>query len=717
MRFGCETLSLRNRCLDHVVLNSLLGASLEAPMKIGEIQRKLHFGTNAPILRPEILKEALARLDEEGKVSSTAIKKKKAYFLTPSGLECVTHAVVSAENLTKPVVARLLKHTGHLIQAADGAKICIDFICEAFARCGLGIAKDLHGCGDFPHAGDLAAAFDAAVKGVMISNESRQTLETRCLGLFKSRDPEDVRLIFYLTQGYYFAQLLGLDQKAFDPISEQAFVGAVLYLDTNVVLPGLLPGDDGRAFVETMSLARRIGISLRITRASLNEARRVGANRLNELKKIENKVPPELAEKSFDDFVIHFYEQRQKSPDLTPEQYLKAFESLAQVVESWGVEIDDIVEDEMLKGRQYADLSDRIQDVAAKYRKAGPKSENVLRHDIAHYALIQDQRQTNAKTWFLTRDRTLVLGTEDVREEETPFCFGLIGFLQSISPFVVSDIECASLSKIFASLLKEQVIMTDRLFDSRELALLAEMHSDVLATAPEQLLPAVDFLKFSVLKGKAYRTEDIPLVSLELRKFLASSKDEQKKALELLNAALQAEAKAERDSATESRNARIAAENDALVQQQKLEQEAERLRCATTQIADLQSQAQLGKTKQGLYDAGAGIIIGGLLWAVQGTLMSKLQTTNWIVALLIGSAIKAIAAFLFCFPSLRHLRNSNWRSEVRIGLATLLLLTAILATKVISPSIAADLASYIAIAAALAGVFVFRDWKSRPDSV
>src|SRR5205814_4327988 len=128
------------------------------------------------------------------------------------------------------------------------------------------------------HPSELQTAFHTAVNGVAISDIARQTLEVRCLSLFKSHDVDVKRLIFYLTQGYYFVQLLGLDQNGFDPISEEAFHGAVFYLDTNVLLQGLLPSDGGRAFAEMTNVAKRVGITLRITRASINEARRVGAD-------------------------------------------------------------------------------------------------------------------------------------------------------------------------------------------------------------------------------------------------------------------------------------------------------------------------------------------------------------------------------------------------------------------------------------------------------
>jgi hypothetical protein len=700
-------------------MNGLLGATSESPLKVGELQIHLHHGTYSPIFRPEVLRDTLLRLERENKVASVIVRKKKAYFLTQSGIDLVSGAVVSAESLYKPVVARLLKHTDHLLSTDLGVTICTEFLCEAFSRCGLGIAKNLQGnTGNFPHPGDLSAAFEAAVEGLAISSEAKQTLEARCVALFKSHDLEDKRLIFYLTQGYYFAQLLGLDHQTFDPIAEQAFVGAAFYLDTNVLLLGLLPGDRGQAFAEMIGVAKRIGIALRVTRASINEARRVAADRLKELKVMQDRVPAELAERSLDDFVTHFYEQRLANPDLTPEEYLHRFEKLSETIEQWGVEIDDVVEDEMLRGLSFSVLETRIQERSAQYRKGRTKSDGVLRHDVAHYALIETKRESNSKTWFLTRDRSLMSSAEDICKTEKPFCFSLIGFLQSISPYVLSDVEGNSLSVVFSELLKEQLITTDKLFDSRELVLLAEMHSDVLATAAENLLPAVDFVKFSVLKGKAYRPEDLPLVSLELRKFLASSADEQKRALESLNAQLQSEAQMDRKAAAESRQARADAERTLLTREDEIEEQAEKLQTSQLETVLLREQlatqrTQLATQRMRVRLAGgvSGIVVGAVMWSFRQPISAAIEGMGGQREV-IDIALQVIAGLLFCFPSLNFLRKSDWRTEIKVALGTVIVFAAIWATKMISPSKAADVASYLAIAAVTAGMLVFSKWKS-----
>ena len=48
----------------------------------------------------------------------------------------------------------------------------------------------------------------------------------------------------------------------------------------------------------------------------------------------------------------------------------------------------------------------------------------------------------------------------------------------------------------------------------------------------------------------------------------------------------------------------------------------------------------------------------------------------------------------------------------KLGIGALVIFAAIWTTQVIAPTIAADVASYLAIATAVAGVLVFPKWKS-----
>ena len=167
-----------------------------------------------------------------------------------------------------------------------------------------------------------------------------------------------------------------------------------------------------------------------------------------------------------------------------------------------------------------------------------PKSQHVLRHDIAHLNLVRSARNANAKTWFLTRDGSLISAAEDMARQggpdNRPLCFQMLGFLQSISPFISSSTEDNVLANFFSKLLTEQIFVPEKLFDDRELALISETHADVMAMPPEQVIVAVDYVKRHVLKGERYNTEKIPVVALELRKYLSANTEDRQRTLQNL---------------------------------------------------------------------------------------------------------------------------------------------------------------------------------------
>lgn len=220
----------------------------------------------------------------------------------------------------------------------------------------------------------------------------------------------------------------------------------------------------------------------------------------------------------------------------------------------------------------------------------------------------------------------------------------------------------------------------------------------------------MDFVKSSVLKGRAYKIEDFPLVSLELRKFLASSKDEQKQVLETLNARLQSEAQTQRDAAIESRKARLAAEDALLAKESELDDQSEQLQLSESENADLRKQlnknAALGRLAFGI----AGMVGGILMW------MFGVQISSFVQGLvgkhnIVDSLLQAMAGVIFCWPPINFLRRVEWRTEVKGAIGSLIVFVALWVTKVVSATTAADVASYLAIGGVVASVFIFRKQK------
>ena len=562
LRYAPETAPLRERIFDRLVIAALLGSHEQNAYRIGAVQANLVFGANVPRnLRVERIQESLQRLREKGKVEVTQIRQRHAYYLTGKGQDELKRVIGSAGDVLQPVLKKLLLNTDHSLSFEVGSKVVQGFIFECFARFGAQMAKTVTGqleASDLLRNADAAAAFDAAISGAALTPDVRESLQARCIQFLKSADTDDLNLKFCLAQGYYFAQLVGLQNGGFSPLAEQAFDGSSFYLDTNVLLYGLLPDKDDRAvFAELVTLAERLRIHLVVTHATIRETLSLPDNFSKELSRVMKVLPGELVDRVKDQLTESFLRARDENPGMTLDVFLSDIRNVEQVVKSrWGINILDEFEDQILVDEVPAGIATVIQEEAVKSR-GWEKPEAALRHDVAHFFLVQRKRLVNPKSWFLTRDRGLgVAGTLLAGQGEQPFTFDFHGFLQTVSPFLVSTGEQLGVASIISSLLVDQLFHRERVFNLKELFLLAEMHEDVLSTPKEQLIQAVDYVKSTVLAGKTYKPSDYNHVSLGLKSFLACSSEQQRQELERQKAVREQEAQEQKQIAAEERRLR-----------------------------------------------------------------------------------------------------------------------------------------------------------------
>jgi len=688
LRYAPETSPLRERALDRLVLGALLGSDPEHPSRMGRIQKNLMLGTRALTFRLDQIQQVLGRLIADGRVAEVEYGRRHAYHLTPRASEELRRAIDYSESLFERVLRDLLKDTEHHMPYELGAAVCRTFICECLARFGAHLARMVVGDLDpdeFARIADVGAALDAAADRHGLPREARESLSMRCSAFLKSRGPDAVTLKFYLTQGYYVAQLLELAENRFNPIAEEAFRGSVFYLDTNVLLLGLFPLE-GRSeiFGEMIGVAKRLGIELRVTRATINEIRRVVADRVRALDQLLPCLPEEIIARTKDQMVEAFFEARRESPALRPEDFFEAAHRLSQIVlDRWGVVLVDKTEEEVLAGRDFPKESRLIQEEALALRKF-EKPDHVLAHDLCHYALVQDDRQSgNTRTWFLTRDRTLWRAGMKLRQDgEQAFCFSLLGLLQSLSPFLTTANEERCLADVFSGLLTEQVLTGEQLFSVRELLLLSQMSQDVLCTPKEQLLPALDYVKTTILRGEPCRPEDAGRVALGLRTFLASSSDERRKELEDRYARLEQKVAQERQAAAiELRDAQGRGRGLEFKVEElghKNEKLVEAISHLSDEILELQAERKRDRKRIRIVWAAGGAVAGSACWLSRSAIVQAIAARygpGWTLAA--SGAIRLVGLVVFCLPAFILIRGLDWRDRVREASLALVLLVAL----------------------------------------
>lgn len=728
LRYSPETSVLRELALDRVVLCGLLASSPQLPFRIGEIQRNLSRGLDAPEIRVEIIQETLQRLITQGKVDQTLHLKRHAYYLTPDAEKDLGITIKEAEKLFNLVLHRLLKGTDHLFPFDEGATVCRTFICECFARFGKQIAKTVTGrlsTNALINSADAEAAFIAASDKGNLDNNSRDLLSAKCLAFLKSTEPDDEKLKFHLTQGYYVAQLLGLEDGYFDPLARQAFNGAIFYIDTNVLIPRLVARHEQSVlFDEMVKVCKKLGIELRVTKATINEAKQAAANRIQGIKKIINKAPEQILQLITNDkFLSAFLEAREHDPSITPEEFLLPFDKIESILrDEIGFNIEDVTEVEIIKGRDFSNALDAIKK-SSETVVGWPKPQHVLAHDVCHYALVSDVRENNSKTWFLTSDRSLVqAGLELADYHQQPFCYTLAGFLQSISPFVTSTEE-KSFVDIFSAFLAEQMIQVEKVFDFRDLVVLVELHEDVQTTPTDQLVEAYEYIRREAFNKYPNNRNDKAVLALELRKFLTSSADEQRKTLQQETERLKREREKEKEQAVAERRRR-----------EVVEEEADKLRCELASLeeeinvlreSDQNKSEEITQIKQTnekainrrlLNHTVAGFIFDFLIFVFRENLIagiiSKYPFFQGKVNI-INTCLGILGLLMFLIPAVRLTRNLQWRGEKKLAVIIVLIIIAISISKVLDDTTTSNLSSIIEIASLLGmfAVYAFSQQK------
>jgi len=550
----------------------------------------------------------------------------------------------------------------------------------------------------------LEAAFTVAIAGRSLSPEAVESLKTRCFGFLRSSDPDGERLKFHLAQGYYFTQLLGFEGGRFNPLNEHAFAGGVLYLDTNVLLSGIVSFDETRdLFIEMVRVSKRVGMEVRVTRATINEACGVAADHDPLLRQIVDVIPEALAGRTENHFIQGLLQGREKNPELTVTDFLAPFQHLPEfITDQLQLVIDGRTEEGIIASRNADRIAQVIHDAAENFRGHG-KGEMTLAHDVAHYFAVEDIRSAGGKAWFLTRDKTLQEAAALLAGDQPLFCFNLIGFLHSISPFL-TIVEEQSFADIFADFIKEEAFPVGNLFDVQELAIIAEYHADVMATSSEQVVRAFDYIKSKTLEGRPYRRGDIPDVSLQLKKFLASSKDEQVAALQAETERRAAQEERLIREKEEERLRREAGEAEAARLLGELAGEKEETATVKTELAGVrtemsqQEQSFLARQHRAraIVTAG-GLVAGAFVWGFNDAIVTVLgqkipALLHWRQYAVMG--FNAIGALLFCVPAFFFVHHAKWRQNLKIGAYTVLILLTLVFSRLFTDNAISTIANY-----------------------
>jgi hypothetical protein len=273
------------------------------------------------------------------------------------------------------------------------------------------------------------------------------------------------------------------------------------------------------------------------------------------------------------------------------------------------------------------------------------------------------------------------------------FAYSLLGFLQTVSPFVIASAEESCFADVLTALFNDQLSPRERMLSPKELVLLVQMHEDVLSTPPDQLVQAIDYVKSSILRGQPYSVAEYAEVSLGLKSFLASSADERRKELESERARAAFAAEQEKATAEEERRQRIEAHEQLRRQSLELEdlrerdqEKAHRIEALTGELSSTKSAVEeLGQLRKLIEHRDSirrlvwmlvGIALGALMWRKVGSITALLEGSfATSLSSHMPAFVKTVAWIVFVLPSVLFVRGTQWADQGKVGFAAAVLLS------------------------------------------
>jgi hypothetical protein len=292
----------------------------------------------------------------------------------------------------------------------------------------------------------------------------------------------------------------------------------------------------------------------------IDEVNRVLINKTPTLDGIVEKMPEEMYKNSRDQILNGFIAFLSSHPGSTARDFIDSLGDIRDGFEKRGIKYVGLDISRDFETKPLNDIAKIVSESAVN------KSEKVVFHDAAHLLLVKNNRSSKVKSWFLTKDSTLSDASKRLSGKR-PLIFSLSSFLQCISPFVQGN-QSETLYMLFERVLEDDVSVrgVGGLFELSELKIINEYHQDIIATEPDNLTLAFEYVKSSLLNGGEITAHNQHKVSLEIKKFLQSGSDEQKRALQNEIDRQKKEVKAAEEAFFEEEQARIRAiaERDSL---------------------------------------------------------------------------------------------------------------------------------------------------------
>jgi hypothetical protein len=463
IRFSPSGASVRSQAIERIIEQNLASTEIPDGLTEQQLQNMVTLGGQLHILRASDIRQGLIFLKQSDRVREIKDGTKLRYTLSPAAKKEVDQLITETEKITKATIHELFENASGGEEAYGRAFLIL--LCKVFSTLSQNyvqiITKNQEGA-DFAGHKMLAVVMDEVLRSEQVPDDNAFRYGVNCF--FRESTPRFDHIKWNMTQNYYVAKALGIDPSS-NLLSSEIFKDAVLYCDTNILIAALTPENrHHNSFRELANCCKALGMCLKATHATLTELQWVINFHTSTIRKVLDRIPEETRPKVRNFLLEAYLIEKETSPDITLDAFLRHFEMpLQSLRESFGV----IEEDDawFVKSTEDPDTKSLAKSISRQYEemRGRPKSEYAALHDAQLLLWLVRENIANRKSWVVTLDVTLAAWNARERMEGSKV-ITLDAFLQWMTPVVSGSADENKLAEIFSYALKYLILPRDVFF-------------------------------------------------------------------------------------------------------------------------------------------------------------------------------------------------------------------------------------------------------------
>lgn len=524
LRFSPQIQPIKQTAIDKIVEQILLVDNDGKGLSIKKIQSILHSESGGYIINIHEIKNCINGLINKERVEIKIQRQQHLYKLTDKAKPDIKEIQQEAIRRFKVVIDRLFKN------AKGGSSIYmapfLECLSHIFSRLGEEYVRVIKGevsKEDFLTIPFISSVFEKIVKSY--DSIEASLFKNAIDSFFREIDPEYDAIKWNMAQNYFLVKALGLDPDILS-LFKETFENATFYFDTNLIIPALEPRNEyHESFKALHKACERLNIKFKVCQISLDELRGWLGIQREQIEKVKDQIPKDMAEKVYSDFYQAYEEKRCAGEIFDIDEIFRNFDSPREYLEEYfQIELeDDLWFDKAKYDPETIRFAETLQDKSLDIRKRS-KTWYASIHDALLLLWIHKLRkQFDGNIWLITADTSLPGSLpQHSNARLRSLAITQDALLQWISPIWVQEEDEKDFVAIFAEIIKHRLLPQERIFDLEDFIVFHDLNLSCRNLPSKDVEGCIRYIKENAPMLNPLEPVDREKIAYEVAKYFSS---------------------------------------------------------------------------------------------------------------------------------------------------------------------------------------------------